>query len=502
MRKGLIFCAAFLAVLAGCGSKPEQPAPPMVTEAPVFPIQNSSVAVPIDISLDAIQRGIEARAPQELWRIDEQRECVAAQRLKVLGERVKVTPDIGCRIVGRVVRGAVTVSGEGQRLRITLPVRATVSARDIGGILKGETATGAAIVRAEAHLTLDREWNPHAKVDISYDWTDPPGIDFLGHRIRFVHRADRELAKVLSGLEREIERQLAAARLKPLAADAWKQGFTVVSLNREDPPAWMRVTPKAVGFSGYRVEGRNLRLLVTAEAATETFVGERPPAPATPAPLPALSATTRNSGLRVFVPVFADYAQLEPVVLRALRKLAARGIRLEGVGSVDARFDKVTIYATGDDRIAVGIEAEVEPLGNKTGSWGKANGQIWMTAVPYHEPDSEVVRIRDLEIYGGADTVVADLLIKLMSSDMVRQEITNGLVEDFGRDYQKVLAAARKAIASRQEGDFLLSARIDNVTHAVTQVTGAGLYLPVIATGAAEIRYAPRGDARLAARPR
>lgn len=492
MRKGGIICAAVLAALAGCHSEYDRPAPPEVTEAPVFPSQNSSVVVPIDLSLDAIQRGLEARAPRQLWRIDEQRKCVAAQRVKVLGQRLKVTPDIGCRIVGTVVRGPVTVSGAGQRITIAMPVRATISARDVGGVLKGETATGAAIVRADARITIDRDWNPHAKVDLSYDWTNPPGIDFLGQRIRFVDRADSELAKVLADLEREIQKEIANARLRPIVADAWRQGFTVVSLNREKPPAWMRVTPTAIGFAGYRVEGRNLQLVIAAEALTETFVSDNPPAAASPTPLPAQLATPKNNGLRAYIPVFADYAQLEPVLLRALRKLAKKGIRLEGVGSVDARFDKVTIYATDNNRIAVGIDAQVEPIGQRTGSWGKANGRVWMTAVPYHSADSEVVRIRDLEVYGGADRVAADLLLHLASSDAVRQEITNGLAEDFGRDYQKVLTAARKAIADRQEGDFHLTARIDKVSHAVTQVTGVGLFLPVVATGVGEIRYAPR----------
>lgn len=496
MRKGAIVCAVILAALAGCSSEYDRPAPPKVTEAPVFPSQSSSVAVPIDISLDAIQRGLEARAPRQLWQIDRQSKCVAAQRLKVLGQRVKVTPDIGCRIVGNVVRGAVSVTGSGQRITISLPVRATISARDVGGLLKGETATGSAVVRADARITIDRDWHPRATVELSYDWTNPPGIDFLGQRINFVDRADKELAGVLAGLEREIEKEVANARLRPIVADAWRQGFTTISLNREKPPAWMRVTPTAIGFAGYQVEGRNLRLVIAAEALTETFVSDQPPPAASPTPLPAQLAAPKNTGLRAYIPVFADYAQLEPVLLRALRKLAKKGISVEGVGHVNARFDKVTIYATENNRIAVGIDAEVEPVGDTLGSWGKANGRVWMTAVPYHSADSEVVRIRDLEIYGGADRMAADLLLRLASSEAVRQEITNSLAEDFGKDYQKVLTAARKAIASRQEGDFHLTARIDKVTHAVTQVTGAGLFLPVVATGVGEIRYAPRRAVR------
>ncbi|MCB2073803.1 MAG: DUF4403 family protein [Novosphingobium sp.] len=482
-----------LLLLGGCNSQYDHPAPPRVTAAPKFPSQDSTLAVPISLSLDEIQAGLERRTPRKLWSIDERREnCVPAQRIKAFGGRIKVTPDIGCRIVGQVTRGRIRLSGSGQRITITLPVNAVLSARDVGGVLKSETADGSATVRADVRLSVDRNWNPHAKVDISYGWTEPPGIDFLGQRIRFVKRADKELAKVVSGLERDLQKEIAKVRIRPVIADAWKEGFTVIELNREKPPAWMRVTPSGLGFSGYRVAGRRVELVVAAQAVTETFVGDKPAMPV-PTPLPPQLETVQNSGLRFFIPVVADYTQLEPVVLRALRKLAARGIRLEGVGRVDAKFEKVTIYATSDNRLAVGIEAQVEPVGERFGTrFGKSHGRIWLTGTPVSTPNSQVIRVRDLEIFGGADRMAADLLIQLMLSDKVKEEIATSLTEDFSEDYDKVLEAARRAIANRREGDFRLSATIDDVNHDLVQVTGAGLFLRVAATGKGQILYSPR----------
>ncbi|MCB2061153.1 MAG: DUF4403 family protein [Novosphingobium sp.] len=482
-----------LLLLGGCNSQYDHPAPPRVTTAPKFPSQNSTLAVPIELSLDDIQRGLERRTPKKLWSIDEQRKkCVPGQRIKAFGGRLKVTPDIGCRIVGQVTRGPIRLAGSGQRITITLPVNAVLSARDVGGILKSETADGSATVRADVRLSVDRDWNPHAKVDISYGWTEPPGIDFLGQRIRFVNRADKELAKVIAGLERDLQKEIAKIRIRPLIADAWKEGFTVIELSREKPPAWMRVTPSGLGFSGYRVAGRRVELTIAAQAVTETFVGDKPALPA-PTPLPPQLQTVQNAGMRFFIPVVADYAQLEPVVLRALRKLARRGIRLEGIGRVEAKFEKVTIYATEDNRLAVGIEAQVEPVGERFGTrFGKAHGRIWLTGVPVSTANSQVVRVRNLEIFGGADRMAADLLLQLMLSDNVKQEIASSLTEDFSKDYDKVLEAARRAIASRQAGDFELSATIDEVDHDLVQVTGAGLFMRVAATGKGQIVYSPK----------
>jgi hypothetical protein len=419
---------------------------------------------------------------------------VKGQRVKVFGERLKVTPDIDCRIVGRVTRGAITLSGSGNRLTLNMPIKAVVSARDVGGVLKGETATASANLRADVVLGLDPNWNASAKVNISYDWAEPPGIDFLGQRIEFARRADRELAGVIANLEREVRTEVARVNIKPVLNEAWKQGFTNIRLSSRNPPAWMRVTPQGMGLAGYSVDGRKVTLTVAVEALTETFVGDEPPAPK-PTPLPAQLANAQDVGLNFFMPVVADYAQLEPVVLKELRKLAEKGIEIEGVGSVNATFNEVTIFATDNGRLAVGIDAEVEPVGARTGlSLGRSKGRVWLTGLPISEPDSQVVRIKDLQIYGQTDGMATNLLLRLAASDSVLERIASSLEEDFTKDYNKVLGKAQRAVAGRQVGRFLLSAQIDEVHHDKVQVTGAGLFTPVKVTGRGQITLVPENQ--------
>ncbi|MBO9518148.1 MAG: DUF4403 family protein [Porphyrobacter sp.] len=492
MRHIQLFFLIFALVLSGCNRQESLPEPPRSTSVPQFESQNSTLVVPIDLSLDDLQSALERRTPRTLWTIDRpNQKCVKAQRVKVFGERLKVTPDIKCRIVGQVTRGAVSLSGSGKRLTINMPIKAVVSARDVGGVLKGETATASANVRADVVFGLDASWNASAKVNISYDWAEPPGIDFLGQRIEFAKRADKALANVVANLEREVRLEVAKANIKPVLQEAWKQGFTNIELSSRNPPAWMRITPQGMGLAGYTVNGRKVTLTVAVEAKTETFVGDEPPAPK-PTPLPPQIANVEDVGLNFFMPVVADYAQLEPVVLRELRKLADKGIKLEGVGSVNAQFDKVTIFATDNGRLAVGIDAQVEPIGQRTGvSFGKSKGRVWLTGLPISEADSQVVRIKDLQIYGQTDGMATNLLIRLASSESVLERIAGSLEEDFTKDYEKVLGKAQRAVAGRQEGRFLLSAQIDEVHHDKVQVTGAGLFTPVRVSGRGQITVVP-----------
>lgn len=483
-----LFLSVALLPLAACDRQAGNPAPPRVDIAPAFPAGVSTIVVPLSAPLAAVEATLDREIPRELYRIDKQEpRCVPAQRVDIGIAKVKVTGDLSCRIVGQVTRGRIRLSGSGDALVIDLPVHAAISARKVGGVAS-ETATGTASVRAVARLGIAGDWTPTAKVDIRYAWREPPGVDILGQRITFVEQADARLRPIVAKLERTLPRELAKLRLRDQLDAVWRQGFTTLSLNRADPPAWMRVTPRRLGFGGYRITGDRLELSLAAKAVTETFVGDRPADPA-PTPLPPPSPAVEPRGLRFFIPVLADYRQLEPVVERALRRLAAKGITLPGLGAVDVRFGKVTIYATTDQHLAVGIPAEVRRIGS---SDVETRGRVWLTAIPFNAPGSQLVQARDVRIAGDTDSDVADVLLDLFGDAGVQATIADGLSHDFAKDYAEVLADARRAIGSRQEGDFLLSATIANVRNGRLAVTGRGLFLPVEATGTATIAYRPR----------
>ncbi len=486
-------------LLVGCDRDTGE-IPKRVDTAPDIPQLASTIVVPVSAKLADLAAELNRTTPQTLWTIDRQEEaCVPAQRITACAikredgscrigiKKLKVTPNLSCRIVGQAVRGPIRLSGDGSVLTLTLPVRATVSAQDIGHLIKRETATGAANVRATVRLSLTRDWNPAATVRIAYDWTNPPGIDILGKRIVFVDKADAKLKGVIADLERSLPRQLAKLQVRERLSAAWRQGFAVLELNRDRPPVWMRLTPQALGFGGYRVRGGDLLLDVQARTLSETFVGDRPNDP-TPTPLPPLSSGLGQQGLAFNIPVLAQYDQLEPVVLRALVKRAAKGITLPRLGPVDAKFGKVTIYATEGGRLAVGVQVEATL---RSGLLSATHGDVWLSGLPVNEPNSERIRIDDLRIATRTDSKAVNLLIALFSDPATLETIRTALTEDFAKDYAKVLTAARTAIASRREGDVLIAATVTRVTHGKIAVTGQGLFLPVQAYGAATIAYRP-----------
>ncbi len=503
-----ILALAMAAGLAACDKDVGNPAPPRIETPLNLPKPASTIIVPLTIDIADIEAKLNQTTPSRLWAINQyEPKCVPAQRVTVCAvhtrkckgdacknvpckigvKRAKVTPDVACRIVGQVTRGRIIMSGRGDALHLSMPVTAVITARDVGGVIKKETATGSATVRATVKMGINRAWSPVAKVNIDYDWREPPGIDFLGQRIRFAEKADTKLASVIAGLERDLSKEISRVHTRALVNAAWNQGFTSILLNREKPPAWMRITPKELGFGGYRVNGRQLEMTLAAKTVTETFIGDRPDDPEiTPLPPPAAIAGER--GLNFYVPVVADYAQLEPVIERALVKLARKGISLDGIGPVDVKFGKVTVYATEGGKLAVGITAKADVMRSPLAA---TNGIIWLSATPYNDPNSQIIKVRDLRIAGRTDREAVNLLFSLFMDQEVLAEIGSALTQDFKKDYDKVVAAATKAIATRREGDFTLSANITGISHGTVIPTGQGLFLPVQVTGKANIRYTP-----------
>ena len=474
--------------LASCGQHTPNEAPPHGTDAIVIKPQASTIAVPIEASLSSLAAALEKQVPRELWSIDKaDQTCVPANRVKVVFVKVK-TPTIKCRIVGQVTRGRLSLSGSGRTLIVSIPVHAVVHAQDIGGLLKQETATADARVQARVQLDLGPDWTPRGTVDLAYRWTTPPSISFLGQHIDLSQAADAKLKGVIAKLERTLPGELAALHLRDQIERSWNAAFTSLQMNRARPPVWMRISPKQLQYGGYEIVDNRIKLRLGLRAVTETFIGDRPADPPR-TPLPPMVRLERGQNkLTFFIPVIADYRELEPVLMRALTKRAARPFTVPGVGPVYARFNKVTAYGSTEGRIAVGLNFNASDEANTI---GKARATVWMTAVPINQPNSRQVRFTRFAVTGSTDRTGGDLVIQLANTPGLADTIAEALTQNFERDYDKLMVKIDRAIQAKREGDFLIRAHVEDVQTGSLRASGRGLYLPVRGSGTASIVLAP-----------
>lgn len=479
---------ALALLLAGCGREPDTPsnAPPRSLDPIPFPTDPSHIEIDLAVDLAQLERVLEKEIPRQLWSVDEPgSECVASKKINLELFRVK-SPKIKCHIIGEVTRGRLKLAGRGRDLIVTLPIRGEVAARDVAGIFKGETGTGAADVTLRLRLDLRPDWRLTSATQITYDWTEEPGIDFLGRRITFTSKADDKLAKVRGQVSEIIARELAELDIKSAATKGWREAHAVLELNRKNPEVWARLTPQQFLYGGYKAQGRILTLRLGLEGTFETFIGTRPDE-TPPGPLPPLGIrpkTTRPSVLKV--PVIADYAVLEPVIEKALAKRAARPFVIEDFGQVMAEFGKVTVYGAPAGQIAVGARFKARsdlPLIEA------AQGTIWLAARPINTENSRVVGFSDITITGDTNLVSEPLLLALANAPEFQATIAEALQQNFDKDFAKLTGKIERAIARRKDGPLDYAITLDRISTGTISAHGEGLYLPVELTA--------RGQARL-----
>ncbi|MPT47229.1 MAG: DUF4403 family protein [Sphingobium sp.] len=492
--RNIAFCSVITMglLLAACGKK-EQIEPPVRSsdKAPV-PQYSSTIALPIEADQKILITMLEQEIPRTLWTINQHSSrCVAPQKVKILGKQLNVTPPISCTIIGEVTRGPIRLRGSGKEIIADIPLHATISARDVGGILKGETATGVAMARAYVTLDIRPDWTPTGTVRLHYDWKEAPGIDFLGQRITFTDQADEKLQPIRRRLEQQLPRELSKINFRPQIEQVWQQSFTSLLLNEKNPPVWMRLTPERLIYEDYALGGGKLRLKLALQAKTETFIGDRPQK-TDAAALPPLAKGKTDGKLNFFIPVLADYAQLEPVILKALVKRSARPFNLPVLGSVAARFEEITAYGTHGGHIAVGIRLAAWPV---SGNVKETKGLVWLTARPFNAAGSPKIEFHDMKVAGDSDGIGGDLLLQLVSDPVISAEIGSSLTQNFSNDLDKLLVKIRGAIGAVREGDFVMNGVISDYQLGEVKAYGNGLYLPVQVKGNAKAHYRPARNA-------
>jgi hypothetical protein len=471
-----------------------------------MPARDSTVVVPVSISISQLRAKLNAEVPTRIYSIDEDRDaCVPKQTAKVcllphpeisfFGHKVQdascgqwlitdVSPAVDCHLSGAVDRGDIQLTASGSTLNVSVPLSASITARGRGEIGKNiqATANGAMVLSARIAADIDSNWVPELTVDPGYTWTQPPNFHILGIEVTIADKVDPPLRNAMSQFKDVLLRRVQDLQLRKSAEDLWNRAYEPVSVSN-NPDVWVRFTPREVGLTGISSDDQSLSMTLMASGVTETFVGRKPTA-SPRVPLPSLRKDIPQAGFVFYLPSYADYSVASAVLKNLLRIGDSQLLEIPVLGKTQVTFTDVTLYPTTDGAIAVGISIKAKP----PQQWFATTGTVWIKGKIKIDNAAQRLEPEGLDYGATTDNAATNLLVSIARLDAIKRKIETSLTYDFSKEYSNSLKRANAALNQTLPNGIVLTGAIAQASVDQIAPTPHGIYVGMAILGSLRIQ--------------
>jgi hypothetical protein len=253
--------------------------------------------------------------------------------------------------------------------------------------------------------------------------------------------------------------------LRRRATDAWGELMQPVEL---DDGTFLVLSPSAIAITQPTIEGHFLRVGLSLEARPEVIVGARPMVTATP--LPDAGTEVHTPALDLHVPMRIGYDALERALADHFR-LESGGVRYPATGRRYIRPTHITLYGYGS---AIVVRVEFT---------GFAEGVLYLTGTPSLDPETQALRLADLDFTVESESLLVRLAAFLRADDF-RDDLRTRLVLDVRPELDATRVRLSQALRQRFGGlelegavDTLRVVAVyidpdDRTMHAIVSATG------------------------------
>ena len=389
---------------------------------PLKPLERPSyVIAPVAISLDAIQRSLEASAPRQM---------TGQNNNPVSGLLSKA--DVGLT----VTRGNIAIDGKNNQLTALTQLNGTLKitgqlatqagnltgglSGTIGGLLGGG-ALGNDVGKVVGGLTsrvldqnvgLHSQVTVHARPSITADWRLHPNltaqiavgnssVQVAGIRINMANEAKPLITNLVNEQVGALEQRI---RTDPFiersAREQWTKMCRSIPLGGGDtglPKLWLEMRPIGAAAAQPGIDARNLTLAIGVQGNTRITANETKPSCPFPDKL-KLVPPMENGRLSIGLPIDVPFTDLNKLLSAQLK-----GHRYpeDPNAAVEVEVRSATLAASGD-RLLISLNVKAHEKKSWFGFGATANVLIW--GKPKLDPKTQVLRLTDvtLDIQSGA----------------------------------------------------------------------------------------------------
>ncbi|WP_149239815.1 DUF4403 family protein [Dyadobacter sp. 32] len=238
-------------------------------------------------------------------------------------------------------------------------------------------------LRLISKIGISPSWQVHSDTYVdSYDWITEPNVKVGTFKIPIKAMVSRLLNRNFEKISSAIDEQInGTIDLKKYAEVAWNLARQPVLLSKEYD-TWLVVQPSSVTMTPLLVNGNILRATIGVQAFTQTVTSVEKPTVPKASGLPKLQILDK-------VPGNFKIGLISLISYEEASRLASKNFSGKSYSFVKGQY---TVQVTG-----IEMYGQNERLVIKVNLTGSMNGYIYLKGVPYYDPVTQMLSLKDLD---------------------------------------------------------------------------------------------------------
>jgi len=363
----MVLLGLFTLLFSSCAKRIQAIGPAETYQKVIPPKTVSTVSVPINIPIPALQRSVNEQTKGTLYRIND----LSYTKVERLSMKVWKEAPI-------LIRGY-----KNDQFEITVPLKTWlkggVDTEVLGVSIKRSISTNLGMrIKFLTKIDLDQNWkvNTHTRI-LNYKWTKAPSIKLGPIRIPLKFLAnkliDTQLDYISKTIDTEIKKQI---NLRQMLGGVWNQ-VQAPFLVSEEYKTWVRIEPTDLLMTPISTRKQTLSTTVGMRGYAAAFVGNKPASGRRQLPNLTIKKTLNNR-FKVYLQskISKSYA-LQVAKQNFLNKTYTSGKR-------KVKIVGMNLYGSGEKIV---VQAQLE---------GSLNGTIFLSGTPVFDPEKQTIVINDL----------------------------------------------------------------------------------------------------------
>lgn len=453
---------------------------PSLSIAKLQPQSTSTITLPIQLDLKVLENYLNDILPKDLADINEKNMvCVQAQYFKTKtipkcrrkgwkiscktnSLKIRTVPKIKCDIEGWVKRnGQISVSGQGETLRFSVPVKAKVSAN----AQISETAEATAVINIDVKPQINQDWSISVDMAPDIKWSKRPTIKLLEVvKITLQSKVEPKLRKKMEDFVKKVPQHLADLKIKEKVHTVWEDIQEPIRLN-DDSEIYLMFKPKEISYSGLSIVDNILQTTISAEGKTDIVLGSPSTIDCTKSELCDLGSIPYQTGnFNFHLPVSIKYEEL----LNLSNKKFLKGYSIDLIKNALPGVLKISdpkIKKSSEGKLSISAHVNYD---NRSAwlkaidifNWFDVDGEITFQGTPKIDKKSRCLVLNNLVYDSTTNNDLFDLLVDATELEPLSSYFATLMKFEFGKKIDDAVIQANKALSSFSKDDLTISASL------------------------------------------